>query len=421
MKILVVGSGGREHALCWAFAKNPDRKIYCADGNAGIAEIAECIDIKPTQIEKLADFAETEKIDLTFVGGESALALGIVDEFEKRGLKIIGPNKQASMLEASKAFAKNFMSRYLIPTAKYQVANSIEEAKAIVKSNFFGKSKIVIKADGLAAGKGVIVTDGKEEALEAINQLQSIAGQEATQKIILEERLIGKEISQILFCDGDNFVLMPPVRNHKRLLDGDKGPNTGGMGTIADWNLLTDEQREEIVENIVKPTLQGCKKEGLKFKGVLFLGLMLTEEGAKVLEYNVRFGDPETQVILPLLETDIFGISEAIANESLRNLEVRWSRSSAVCVVLASKGYPQNPQVGACIYGVEDVAKTKDIFVFHAGTKRNEKGKLVTAGGRVLGITAIAENIEKAIQKAYQSVEKIRFEGMQFRRDIGAT
>lgn len=420
MKILVVGSGGREHAICWAFAKKPDRKIFCTDGNAGISEIAERVKIKPTDIKSLANFAEAERIDLTFVGGETPLALGIVDEFEKRGLKIIGPDKQASMLESSKAFAKDFMKRNSIPTAKYKVTSSISEAKKVVESDFFDEKQIVVKADGLAAGKGVIVTENRNDALEAIEKLVSIAGKDASQKIVLEERVTGKEISQILFSDGENFALMPPVRDHKRLLDFDKGPNTGGMGAIADWRLLTNEQKEEIIEKIIKPTLKGCKKEHIRFKGILFLGLMLTDDGVKVLEYNVRFGDPEAQAILPLLETDLVEISEAIINETLDKVNIKWSDNcSSACVVLASKGYPQKPQTGDVIHGVEEASKLDGILIFHAGTEKNEKGELITAGGRVIGITATAESLEKAIQKAYEARELISFEGMQFRNDIG--
>ncbi len=286
MKILVVGSGGREHAICWAFARQRGRQIFCAEGNAGISEIATCIKIRPTEIEKLANFAETEKIDLTFVGGETALANGIVDEFEKRGLKIVGVNRRAAQLEASKAFAKNFMRRHSIPTAKYHIANSVEEAKKIIEKDSFSDG-IVVKADGLAAGKGVIITENKTQAVKAIEELELIAGKEATQKIVLEERLVGREISQILFSDGENFTLMPPVRDHKRVFDGDRGPNTGGMGTVADSNLISAERYKEIVEQIVKPTLRGCRQEGFKLKGILFVGLMLTDEGTKVLITSV--------------------------------------------------------------------------------------------------------------------------------------
>ncbi len=421
MKVLVVGSGGREHAICLAFKKS-GCKVYCAEGNAGIAEIAECVKISPTDIEGLANFARNEKIDLTFVGGEAPLALGIVDEFEKQNLKIIGASKAAARLESSKAFAKDFMSRHSIPTAKYKVATSVEEAKQILESGFFGEADapVVVKADGLAGGKGVVVAENRSQAFDALEKLETIAGKEASQKIVLEEKLSGKELSQLLFVDGKHFVLMPPVRDHKRVFEGDKGPNTGGMGTVADLEILTQVQTGQIVWDIVEPTLRGCLAEGFKFKGVLFLGLMLEETGGvKVLEYNVRFGDPEAQVILPLLETKITEVCQAILEESLDKIEVKWHRKSAACVVLASEGYPQKPKTGYVIRGLQEAQKMEDVFVFHAGTARNEKGEFITAGGRVLGVTAVGDNLEEALNTAYEAVEKISFDGMQFRRDIG--
>ncbi|GIU83175.1 MAG: phosphoribosylamine--glycine ligase [Acidobacteria bacterium] len=421
MKVLVVGSGGREHAICMAFKKS-SCTVYCAEGNAGIAEIAECIRISPTDVNGLAEFAEKEKIELTFVGGETPLALGIVDEFERRGLKIIGANKLAARLEASKAFAKDFMSRHSIPTAKYKVADSIEEAKQILESGFFGgaNSPVVIKADGLAGGKGVIVAEDRHQAFEAVENLENVAGKDASQKIVLEERLFGKELSQLVFTDGENFVLMPPVRDHKRIFEGDKGPNTGGMGTVADWGLVTDSQMGQIVWDIVEPTLRGCLSDGFKFKGILFLGLMLEETGGvKVLEYNARLGDPEAQAILPLLETNIIEICDAILNGTLEKTEVKWQNKSAACVVLASQGYPQKPKTGDVIKGLEDAAAMEDIFIFHAGTAKNGEGEFITAGGRVLGVTAVGESLEKALSRAYEAVGKIHFDGMQYRRDIG--
>jgi len=421
MKVLVVGSGGREHAICLAFKKS-GCMVYCAEGNAGIAEIAECVKISPTDIEGLANFARNEKIDLTFVGGEAPLALGIVDEFEKQNLKIIGASKAAARLESSKAFAKDFMSRHSIPTAKYKVATSVEEAKQILESGFFGEADapVVVKADGLAGGKGVVVAENRSQAFDALEKLETIAGKEASQKIVLEEKLSGKELSQLLFVDGKHFVLMPPVRDHKRVFEGDKGPNTGGMGTVADLEILTQVQAGQIVWDIVEPTLRGCLAEGFKFKGVLFLGLMLEKTGGvKVLEYNVRFGDPEAQVILPLLETKITEVCQAILEESLDKIEVKWHRKSAACVVLASEGYPQKPKTGYVIRGLQEAQKMEDVFIFHAGTARNEKGEFITAGGRVLGVTAVGDNLEKALNTAYEAVEKISFDGMQFRRDIG--
>ena len=419
MKILVVGSGGREHALCHSFQKSERvTKIYCADGNAGIAEIAECVPIKPSEIEKLAEFAVINKIDLTFVGGETSLARGVVDGFEKRGLKIVGVSKIAAQLEASKSFAKDFMERHSIPTAKYRTANSTEEAKQVLFNGFFGdeNERTVVKADGLAAGKGVVVAANRAEAVEAIDELEKIVGKEAIEKIVLEECLNGEEVSLIAFADGENFALMPPVRDHKRIFDNDKGANTGGMGTISDRNLLTKEQTEKIVAQVIKPTLEGCRKEGFPFRGILFLGLMMTDKGAMVLEYNVRFGDPETQVILVQLKTDLVEICEAILSQLLNKTEIVWHQGSAACVVLASKGYPHKAQAGDIIEGLENVRNT---FIFHSGTAKNGDGDFITSGGRVLGVTAIGEDLSEALKSVYEVVGKINWDGMQYRKDIG--
>lgn len=422
MKILVIGSGGREHALCYSFAKSGKvKKIFCADGNAGIAEIAECVPIKPTEIQKLADFAVENQIDLTFVGGETSLALGIVDLFEEKGLKIIGVSKKAAQLEASKSFAKDFMARHSIPTAKYKTANSTDEAKAILEGGFFGdeNASVVVKADGLAAGKGVVVAQNRAEAIQAIENLEQIAGKSAVEKIVLEECLVGREVSLIAFADGKNFALMPPVRDHKRIFDGDKGANTGGMGTVSDSALLTAEQTEKIIEEIIKPTLKGCEKEGFSFRGIMFLGLMMTNKGAKVLEYNVRFGDPETQVILIQLETDLVKICEAILSQTLDKIEIKWRKGSAACVVLASRGYPQKAETGDVIFGLEEAAKSENTQIFHAGTSKNSDGNFVTAGGRVLGVSATGENLSDALNTAYNIVSKINWKGIQYRKDIG--
>lgn len=418
MKILVVGSGGREHALCWKFSQNKKiSKIFCASGNAGIAEIAECVPIKPDEIEKLSAFAATEAIDLTFVGGETPLALGIVDEFEKQNLKILGASGKAAQLEASKAFAKDFMARHDIPTAKYKTAQTVDEAKQILASDFFGDANapVVVKADGLAAGKGVVVAQDRSEAENAIDELENIVGREAVRQIVLEECLAGREVSLLAFADGESFALMPPVRDHKRIGENDTGANTGGMGTVSDRDLLSAEQTENIVAEIIKPTLEGCAKEGFPFCGILFLGLMMTGDGAKVLEYNVRFGDPETQVILALLETDLIEICDAMLARSLDKISIDWRNGSAACVVLASKGYPAKAQTGDVISGL-DRAKT---LVFHAGTSKNENGDFITAGGRVLGITATATNLDEALKRAYEAVGEISWDGMQYRRDIG--
>lgn len=422
MKILVIGSGGREHAICQAFrASKKVSKIYCANGNAGIADIAECVEIKPEEIEKLVDFAVAKEIDLTFVGGETALALGISDEFEKNNLKIIGVGKQAAQLEASKSFAKDFMRRHQIPTAVYEVAGSTDEAIEILRSGSFGdeNSPVVVKADGLAAGKGVVVAENRAAAEQAINELKNLAGSQAAEKIVLEECLFGREVSLLMFSDGENFVLMPPVRDHKRIFENDEGANTGGMGTITANDLLTETDLEEITEKVIKPTLKGCQSENFPLRGILFLGLMLTNDGVKVLEYNIRFGDPETQAILVRLKTDFTEICEAILNRTLDKINVKWKPGSSACVVLAAKNYPNRPQTGDVINGLN--ADFEDAKIFHAGTGKDSDGNFITKGGRVLGVTANGENLDDALEKAYRAVDKISWNGMQFRRDIGKT
>lgn len=414
-----MGSGGREHAICLAFVRSAKvEKIYCANGNAGIAENAELVPIKPEEIEKLAEFAQENDIDLTFVGGETALALGIVDEFERRGLKIVGPTKAAAELEASKAFSKDFMERHGVPTAVYRNADSADEAIEILERGTFGdaSSPVVVKADGLAAGKGVVVAENRQQAIEAVRELANIAGEAAAERIVLEECLTGREVSLILFADGEDFALMPPSRDHKRIGEGDTGPNTGGMGTVTDSSLLTDEQTQTIVETIIKPTLRGCIEEGFPFRGILFLGLMMTPSGPKVLEYNVRFGDPETQSILVRLETDLAEICQAMLEDRLGEIDIKWKPGSSATVVLAAEGYPHNPRKGDVISGLDDV---RDVTVFHAGTATNDAGEVVTAGGRVLGITATGEDLDQTLAKCYAAVEKISWKGMQYRRDIG--
>ncbi len=416
MRILVIGSGGREHAICQAFVKSKNiEKVYCADGNAGIAEIAENVGIKPDNIELLAQFAESKEIDLTFVGGEVPLSLGIVDEFEKRGLAIVGASKKAAQLESSKAFSKDFMAYHNVPTANYRIAENPEEAKELL-SEF--ADTVVIKADGLAAGKGVVVAENREQAIEAIDSLETIVGAEAMSQIVLEERLIGKEVSLLLFADGKNFALMPPVRDHKRIGEGDTGANTGGMGTFSDDSLLSNNEIKTIVKEIIKPTLGGCEKDGFPFRGILFIGLMMTDSGAKVLEYNVRFGDPETQSILVRLETDFLEICQAMLSQNLDKLEIKWKKGSSACVVLASDNYPAKPKIGDRIYGLENV---NDTVIFHAGTAKDETGNFVTSGGRVLGVTAVGGDIDEALNKAYKVVNEISWEGMQYRKDIGKT
>ncbi|MEP7212077.1 MAG: phosphoribosylamine--glycine ligase [Acidobacteriota bacterium] len=422
MRILVIGSGGREHAICWSFSKSPRvTKIFCADGNAGIADLAECVTIKPHEIDKLANFASENKIDLTFVGGETSLALGVSDEFERRGLKIVGPSASAARLEASKIFAKEFMERHSIPTARFVAANSAAEAIHALNSRQFGspETPVVVKADGLAAGKGVVVASNRAEAVSAIQEMASRVGAEAASHIVLEECLFGREVSLLMFTDGANFALMPPTRDHKRIGEGDTGPNTGGMGTITDSGLLTDSQTRTIAETIIEPTLIGCRDEGLPFRGILFLGLMMTESGPKLLEYNVRFGDPETQSILVRLETDLVDICEAMLAGTLDRMQIEWHPGNSATIVLASKGYPDKPQTGDVIRGLDDAAKHHNLSIFHAGTSRNSNAELTTAGGRVLGVTALADGLENALGLAYDAVDDISWNGMQYRRDIG--
>jgi phosphoribosylamine--glycine ligase len=422
MKILVVGSGGREHALCRAFQKSRRvEKVFCANGNAGIAEIAELVEIKPDEIERLAAFAEEKAIDLTFVGGETPLALGIADEFGRRGLRIVGVSRKAAQLEASKSFAKDFMARHRIPTARYKTAFSTAEAREILESGFFGDktAPAVVKADGLAAGKGVVVAANRREAIEAIGELESLVGKDAAEKIVLEECLFGREVSLILFADGENFALMPPVRDHKRIGENDTGANTGGMGTVCDGNLLREEQTAKIVEEIVRPTIEGAKADGFPIRGIIFLGLMMTDSGAKVLEYNMRFGDPETQVILIQLETDLTEICEAILTGTLDKIEVKWQSGAAACVVLAARNYPNKPQTGDIIYGLDLAARHETVEIFHAGTSKDERGHFITSGGRVLGVTAKGEDLPEALSRAYRAVNDISWNGMRFRRDIG--
>jgi phosphoribosylamine--glycine ligase len=422
MKILVVGSGGREHALCNSFRKSGKvERIFCANGNAGIGEIAELIDIKHDEIEKLAEFAESAGIDLTFVGGETPLALGIVDEFERRNLKILGVSQRAAQLESSKSFAKDFMARHRIPTAKYKTAFSTDEARAILESGFFGEkdAPAVVKADGLAAGKGVVVAGSRRQAVEAIEELEALAGKDAAERIVLEECLFGREVSLILFTDGENFALMPPVRDHKRIGEGNSGANTGGMGTVSDPRLLSAAQTAKIVEEIIEPTLAGARKDGFPIRGILFLGLMMTETGASVLEYNVRFGDPETQVILIQLKTDLVEICEAILSGSLDKISIEWQTGSAACVVLAARHYPNKPQTGDIIYGLDLAKRHEHVEIFHAGTTKDERGHFLTSGGRVLGVTAAGENLSEALNRVYEAVNDISWNGMQYRRDIG--
>lgn len=422
MNILVVGSGGREHAICAAFARSAKvKKVYCANGNAGIAQIAECVDIKPDNIPALVEFASANAIDLTFVGGETPLALGIVDEFEARGLRIIGASRSAAQLESSKAFAKDFMARHGVPTAAFRTAYAADEAIELLNSGEFGDdaNPVVVKADGLAAGKGVVVAKDRADATAAISEMSKLVGEAAAEKIVLEECLVGREVSLIMFAEGEDFALMPPTRDHKRIGEGDTGPNTGGMGTITDSALLSEEQTQQVISDIIRPTLKGCKDEGFPFRGILFLGLMMTANGPKLLEYNVRFGDPETQSILVRLKTDIVEICEAMLSCTLGDVNVEWQPGNSACVILAAEGYPHKPKTGDLIEGLTEAANLPNVTIFHSGTAWNPEGQLITAGGRVLGVTATADNLQKALNRAYEAAGRISWQGIQYRRDIG--
>jgi len=419
MKALVVGSGGREHALAWKIAKSPKiSKVFCAPGNGGTRLAAENVPIAETDIPALADFAAKEEIDLTVVGPEIPLSLGIVDEFEKRGLRIFGPSKKAVELEASKVFAKQFMERHRIPTGKFRIADSPESARAVLAGGEFG-FPVVLKADGLAAGKGVLVCRNEEEAEAGVKEImveKRFGG--AGGRILIEEFLRGREVSFIVIADGAKALPLVTTMDHKTVFDGGKGPNTGGMGTISPSPFLDRKMYARIMSTIILPTVTRMLEEGRKYKGALYAGLMLTADGPKVLEYNCRFGDPETQPQMLRLESDFVDLLMASVAEDVLADEVTWNRRAAGCVVLASDGYPGSYEKGRTIQGLED-AERLGAVVFHAGTKF-EKGRYRTDGGRVLGVCAAEPRLSETMNRIYRAVEKISFEGMHYRRDIGS-
>jgi phosphoribosylamine---glycine ligase len=424
MKILIVGSGGREHAILWALQRNSGRtlELYCAPGNAGMREVARCVPIEASDIASLVQFVSAEGIDFTFVGPEGPLAAGIVDEFETRGLAIAGPSRSASRLESSKAFAKQFMARHRIPTARFALATSVSEGLDLLRSGEFGAadSAVVVKADGLAAGKGVVVARSRVEAEQAVRDLLTgLVATEAVQQIVIEEALQGREASLLLFSDGNSYVLMPAARDHKRIGEGDTGPNTGGMGAITDPSVLDDDTLAQVVRDFVEPTLKGARAEGFPFRGVLFIGLMLTSEGPRVLEYNVRFGDPETQAILVRLRSDLAEVFQAIAQGTLADVNVEWTDESSACVVLASRGYPGKYETGARITGLNLSGSDEDVKIFHAGTSFSAEMGWLTNGGRVLGVTAAGVTLDEALSRCYGAIESIHWQGIQYRRDIG--
>jgi len=423
-RILVIGSGGREHAIVWAIRHTSPTpvELFCAPGNAGIGQLAQLVNIPVNNQSDLAQFAQTNDIELTFVGPEAPLTAGIVDLFEEKGLPVVGPTAAAARLEGSKIFAKDFMARHAIPTAKYRVAESPAEAIACLQSGEFGSvdSPVVIKADGLAAGKGVVVAATRTEAEKAIDDLmiQHVAGAQAAERIVIEEALSGPEASLLLFSDGRDYALMPAARDHKRIGDNDTGPNTGGMGTITDSSVLDQATLDRAVREIVEPTLAGARAEGFTFKGILFLGLMLTPSGPKLLEYNVRFGDPETQAILIRLKTDLYSVFDAIRNETLGQLKLDWAEGSSACVVVANRGYPGKYETGAEIEGLDQI-DPNTVQVFHAGTSLSPNGCFTATGGRVLGLSAAAASLPRVLDLCYASLAKIHWPGMQFRTDIG--
>ena len=415
MKILVIGGGGREHALVWKLNQSAHvEKIFCAPGNPGISEMAECVPIAVNQVDQLAEYAESQKIDLTVVGPEEPLVLGVVDEFKKRGLKIYGPDRQSAKLEGSKAYAKSVMKRFGIPTARYEEFTDFEDALGYLRDQ---GAPIVIKADGLAAGKGVTVAETQQEAEAALDDAlrQGIFG-EAGQKVVIEEFLEGEEMTVLAFVDGETVLPLVPSQDHKPIFDGDRGPNTGGMGAYSPVTHL-EQWLKDIQRLILKPLAKGLVESGQPYLGLLYTGLMLNESGPKVVEFNVRFGDPEAQVVLPLLENDLVEILLASCEGRLNEIELDWKKEASVCVIAAAPGYPGPPTKGLAIELPEFLEDGTQIF--HAGT-RIQENTLVTSGGRVFGVTAQATDIEQARNRVYQLMENIKFRGMQFRSDIGA-
>jgi len=415
MKVLVVGGGGREHALVWKLAQSPRvDKIICAPGNAGIGRLATCVGIAGEDIPALVSLAESEAVDITVVGPEAPLAAGIVDAFEAAGLKIFGPSQKAAALESSKVFAKDLMHKYNIPTAKYEVFVDPESATRYIKE--IG-APCVIKAEGLAAGKGVIIARDEETALSAVQSImvERVFG-EAGSRVIVEECLNGEEASILAFTDGKTVIPMLPAQDHKQVYDGDKGPNTGGMGAYCPAPVCPPPLQQQVLEEILIPTVKGMEAEGRPYKGVLYAGLMITAGGPKVLEFNVRFGDPEAQPLISLLKTDLVEIMEAVVDGNLQDIELQWKNGAAVCVVMASGGYPGSYAKGFPIHGLDNVPA--GVEVFHAATAE-KNGRLVTAGGRVLGVTAVDKDIPAAIELAYHGVKAISFEDVHYRKDIG--
>lgn len=418
MKVLIVGGGGREHAIAWKTAQSRKvDKIYCAPGNAGISEVAECVPIGAMEFDRLAEFVKEKKIDLTIVGMDDPLVGGIVDVFEAQGLKVFGPRKNAAVLEGSKVFAKELMKKYQIPTAAYETFDDPKKALAYLETV---KLPIVLKADGLALGKGVLICNTREEAKEGVKEIMMDKKfGEAGNRMVIEDFMTGREVSVLSFVDGNTIRIMTSAQDHKRAEDGDRGLNTGGMGTFSPSPFYTRQVDQFCREHIYQATVNAMKSEGRPFKGIIFFGLMLTEDGPKVLEYNARFGDPETQVVLPRMDNDIVEVFEACIDGRLGEMELRFDNQAAVCVVLASEGYPVEYEKGFKITGLEKFKNREGRYVFHAGTKLDDDGCVVTNGGRVLGITALGSDLKKARDNAYDAVSWVHFDHQYMRHDIG--
>lgn len=418
MNILVVGGGGREHTIVWKIAQSEKAdKIYCAPGNGGISKLAECVDISATDIDKMVAFAKEKNIDLVVVAPDDPLVLGMVDAMEENGIRAFGPRKNAAEIEGSKVFSKNLMKKYNIPTAGYEVFDTSDSAIAYLKEQ--NSYPAVIKAEGLALGKGVIIAQNEDEAIDGIHEIMDDKKfGDSGNRVVIEEFLTGPEVSVLAFTDGKTVRPMVSAQDHKRAYDGDKGLNTGGMGTFSPSRLYDEAKADECMKNIFIPTVNAMVSEGRPFKGVLYFGLMMTDDGVKVIEYNCRFGDPETQVVLPRLETDLIDIMNAVIDEKLDEIDIKWSNNAAVCVVMASGGYPVSYKKGHLISGIEKAEEIENITVFHAGTKLTDNG-FVNNGGRVLGVTATDDDLDKAIKRVYDAVEKISWKDEFHRNDIG--
>ena len=418
MKVLVIGGGGREHAICWKLSKSPKvDELYCAPGNAGIAEVAKCVDIGVMDFEKMADFAKKEAFDLVVVGPDDPLAGGIVDVLEEKGLRVFGPRKNAAILEGSKAFSKDLMKKYGIPTAAYETFDTPEAALKYLET---APVPIVLKADGLALGKGVLICNTREEAKEGVKTLMlDKQFGHAGDRIVVEQFMTGREVSVLSFVDGKTIKIMTSAQDHKRAKDGDQGLNTGGMGTFSASPFYTPEVDEFCKKHIYQATVDAMKAEGREFKGIIFFGLMLTADGPKVLEYNARFGDPETQVVLPRMKNDIVDVFEACVDGTLDQIDLQFEDNAAVCVVLASDGYPEHYEKGKKITGLENFKDKDGYYVFHAGSKFDAEGNILTNGGRVLGVTATGKDLKEARANAYKATEWVNFENKYMRHDIG--